>query len=162
MKSARLVLATAMMALGLMGQAEAKVTHLGTLSSGQIVTFDDTFAPGKNFKDVLAFNLKTPLDITGILGDLNMSSFSAVLKGPSGFSKTISLGNYNFDDLAVGHYRMVFTGVTSSSIKGGFGTILTAVPETDTWLMLVIGAGLVVFQLRRKQKTLRHRPLTTA
>lgn len=31
--------------------------------------------------------------------------------------------------------------------------------ETDRWLMFLVGGGLVVLQLRRKQKTLPQRPL---
>jgi hypothetical protein len=31
--------------------------------------------------------------------------------------------------------------------------------EMDTWLMLLVGGGLVVLQLRRKQKSLPQRPL---
>jgi hypothetical protein len=31
--------------------------------------------------------------------------------------------------------------------------------DTDSWLMLLVGGGLIVLQLRRKQKTLPQRPL---
>lgn len=33
--------------------------------------------------------------------------------------------------------------------------------EVDIWLMALVGAGLIVLQLRRKQKTLPQRPLIT-
>lgn len=34
------------------------------------------------------------------------------------------------------------------------------VSKDDTWLMLLIGSGLVALQLRRKQKSLPHQPLS--
>ncbi len=36
---------------------------------------------------------------------------------------------------------------------------VAAVPQAETGLMVLSGLGLVVFQLRRTQRSLRHRPL---
>ncbi len=36
------------------------------------------------------------------------------------------------------------------------------VDDSELWLMLVVAGGLVAFHLRRKQKSLQHRPLSEA
>lgn len=41
-------------------------------------------------------------------------------------------------------------------------TMSASVDEANLWLMLLVGCGLIAFHLRRKQKSLRFRPLTEA
>ena len=48
----------------------------------------------------------------------------------------------------------------------GFGVSprihVVAVPEAETWVMLLVGLGLVAYQLRRKQRLLEQRPTMLA
>ena len=39
---------------------------------------------------------------------------------------------------------------------------VVAVPEAETWVMLLVGLGLVAYQLRRKQRLLEQRPTMLA
>jgi hypothetical protein len=168
MTFAKRVVVAALLGLGLMSQAfavsESKVKDLGLLTDGQFGSFFNTISRGTSFTDYLNFSLSGPSDISGVLAGLHIRTFSATLTSTSGFSESFHRGNFNFDDLAGGNYTMAFSGIGASRFGGAYGTIfsVTAVPEADTWLMILIGAGLVAFQLRRKQKTLRHRPLTSA
>jgi type 1 fimbria pilin len=168
MKFAKQVVVGALAGLGLMSQAfavsESKVQDMGTLGDGQFVTFANIISKGSTFTDYLNFTLASPADITGVLGKLRISNFTATLTSASGFSESFHTGYYTFDDLASGNYTMTFTGTGRGHLGGNYGTIFSVatVPEADTWLMILIGAGLVAIQLRRKQKTLRHRPLTAA
>jgi len=168
MKFAKQVVIAALVGLGLMSQAfaatESKLVDLGPVSDGQFGTFLNPISRGTTFTDHLNFSLSGTSDIVGLLAVLHIPSFSATLTNTSGFSEAFSPGFYNLDNLASGSYTMTFSGHSAARLGGIYGTLfsVSAVPEADTWLMLLIGAGLVAFQLRRKQKTLRHRPLTTA
>ena len=70
---------------------------------------------------------------------------------------------YSFDDLAAGKYRFDVDGLTGGR-KGLWVGQMTvgAVPEADTWLMLLVGGGLIAYQLRRKQRALPPRSFAAA
>lgn len=50
---------------------------------------------------------------------------------------------------------------SSGTSRGVSSSGASASSNSDTWLMLLIGSGLVALQLRRKQKSLPHRPLAS-
>lgn len=172
MKSFKYVLAVALLGASLMGTAQAdsvsktKVID-DPLSAGDVAFFFDVVPRDTSFSGALQFTLEGPSNILGVLDLLliSPSSFSAMLTGPGSFSQSFSPGLFHFDGLAGGDYTMSFAGATLPKIGGAYASIFkvsAAVPEAETWLMILIGAGLVMFQLRRKQKSLVHRPFAAA
>jgi hypothetical protein len=165
MKSFKSLLSVAVLCVALAATAEAKTKVISDpLESGDIGFFFHGVAKNKSFSDTLKFTLAGPSNILGVLDLLFIkpSSFSALLTGPGSFSQSFSPGVFHFDDLSGGDYTMTFAGQTYKKFGGAYASLFkvtAAVPEADTWLMIVIGAGLVLFQLRRKQKSLQHRPL---
>jgi hypothetical protein len=163
MKHSKLVLAL-LLAISLSPSANAKVISIGTVgATNYLLGF---VGPGL-FTDNYLFTLSGTSNITdafnpvfGISGfnySLSEVSPTAAVFGPSTSYSGLSAGTYDF----------TFTGTnpkpTFPSLGIYFGDYNVAsagaVPELDTWLMLVIGAGLLVYQLRRRQNTLRHSQL---
>jgi hypothetical protein len=165
MKLAKTAVAAVVLGAALCSQVEANsAVSLGQLSYGQLYSFGDLLSgAGASFTDTISFDLKGLADLGGVLGDTNISGFTATISGGSfGAPTAITSPSYLFADLSPGSYTMTFKGTATGAFPGIYGTFFSvaAVPEPDTWLMLVIGAGLIGFQLRRKQKVLRHRPLS--
>ena len=161
------------------GSAQAITSDLGTVSDGSY-GFGRSLNFGETFTDYVNFNLDTSADVTSFIKSFDMSIFGFDLVGVdnfhTGLQKLGSGGGYtsiasftsnpsSFDDLlAPGAYRFSVAG-TASGFFGGIyrGTLhVAAVPEADTWVMLLVGAGLVAYQLRRKQRALEQRPTTLA
>ena len=166
MKFAKTAIAVAVLGAALSSAANANSLSYGTLTDGALYSFGELVTDGTSFTDTLTFSLNSLSDLTGFLGETGISGFSADLTGGSLGATSVSLlpSAYRLDDLSAGTYTMTFKGTASTggaNIPGIYGTFFSvaAVPESDTWLMMIIGAGLVGFQLRRKQKVLRHRPL---
>ena len=162
-----------------MGSTHAATTDLGTVSDGSY-GFGRSLNFGETFTDYVNFNLDTSADVTSFIKSFDMSIFGFDLVGIDNFStglqKLGSGGGYtsissftsnpaSFDDLlSPGAYRFSVAG-TASGFFGGIyrGTLhVAAVPEADTWVMLLVGLGLVGYQLRRKQRSLEQRPTTLA
>jgi hypothetical protein len=166
MKLARKAIAVVVLTAAFVTQAEASSTAetIGNLNYGQLYSFGNLLSTGTSFNDTLNFSLNTLSDLGGIVGETGISGFTATISGGSLSTPTSLTSQYFLTDLTAGSYTMTFKGVASSGsslVPNIYGTFFSvaAVPEPDTWLMLLIGAGLVGFQLRRKQKVLRHRPL---
>ncbi len=166
MKFAKTAIAVAVLGTALSSVANANDGNYGTLTNGALYSFGDLISDGTSFTDTLTFNLSGFSDLTGFLGQTGISDLTANVSGGAlGFGGVNLLPTaYRLDDLSAGAYTVTFKGTAatgSGSIPGIYGTFFSvaAVPEPDTWLMMIIGAGLVGFQLRRKQKVLRHRPL---
>jgi hypothetical protein len=160
------------------GSAHAVATDLGTVSDGSY-GFGRALNFGETFTDYVNFNLETSADVTSFIKSFDMSifgfdligidNFSTGLErfGTGGFTSIASLTSNpaSFDDLlAPGTYRFSIAG-TASGFFGGLyrGTLhVAAVPEADTWVMLLMGLGLIAYQLRRKQRSLEQGPATLA
>jgi hypothetical protein len=73
----------------------------------------------------------------------------------------LTLGKYTFADLAPGCYAVAIFGTAKflSGYAATYRVSVAAVPEIETWLMLLIGLGLAAYQLHRKQKTLGQQVL---
>ena len=70
------------------------------------------------------------------------------------------IAGQTFSSLSKGNYEFLITGTGLSHGGSYFNAFaVSAVPEVDTWVMLVIGAGLVGFQLRRKHQSLSSRAI---
>jgi hypothetical protein len=164
MKTRQLVLG-ALLTLALIGSANAgtKITSLGTVEDGEFAFISNIFIGSHSFNDTINFTLTQTATISGFILPINlvdagftlMSSLSTIASGP------LTVGGYSFADLAPGSYSFSLFG--STRFIGGYvatyRVAVAAVPELETWLMLVIGAGLVAFQLHRKQKVLGQQAL---
>ena len=66
----------------------------------------------------------------------------------------VSGTTFSFADLAAGNYFLQIGGKALKNTTGIYnGSIqVTPVPEPETWAMMLIGMGLVGYQLRRKSK----------
>jgi hypothetical protein len=167
-------LATAVVVVGLGGMsgAEARTIHLGTVESGDTVYFGDTITRRRHsFEEFVSFHLTGPSSISATFKSMfNIigSSFTVELEQKKHGSWTeIATGSpqssaYSFALGLVqsGNYRWEVEGTTGrkSGFWGGSMSV-AAVPEADVWTMLLIGAGLVGYQLRRKQNTLNQPPI---
>lgn len=85
------------------------------------------------------------------------SSATGVLVGATGGWNSAN-GQFEYTGLKAGtvyNWQTTFT-VAPGTKLGGFNGQLTvaAVPEPEEWAMMLVGAGLVSFQVRRKQKGL--------
>ena len=74
--------------------------------------------------------------------------------------------SFSFNSLVAGSYVLGIYGIGDGPVLNlgrfrGTASVAGAVPELDTWLMMLIGAGLVAYQLRRKQNSLQQ-PLASA
>jgi len=160
------------------GSAQAVTIDLGTASDGSY-GFGRALNFGETFTDYVNFNLDTSADVTSFIKSFDMSIFGFDLIGIDNFSTGLQKfggGGYNsiasltsnpasFDDLlSPGAYRFSVAGTASGFFGGVYrGTLhVAAVPEADTWVMLLMGLGLVAYQLRRKQRSLEQRPATLA
>jgi hypothetical protein len=68
------------------------------------------------------------------------------LGGISGF------GNFSFFADAAGAYTALLFGGLNH--PGTVSFDITVVPEVETWVMMLVGVGLIAYQLRRKNKSL--------
>ncbi len=156
------------------GAAHAASDNLGAVSDGSY-GFGRAVAFGETFTDYVNFNLNTSSEVSSFIKSFDMSVFNFDLLGidnfttnlqhlsSSGYSTVSSLTSNvaSFDDLlSPGSYRFSIAG-TGSGFFGGLyrGTLhVAAVPEADTWVMLLMAFGIVVYQLRRKQRSLEQPP----
>jgi hypothetical protein len=157
--------------------AQANTVNLGTVADdsygfGRAINFGETFT------DYVNFSLNDSAEVSSFIKSFDMSIFHFDLLGidnfatglqklgTSGYSSIAQLSSNpaSFDDLlSPGSYRFAISG-TGSGFFGGIyrGTLhVAAVPEADTWVMLLMAFGIVVYQLRRKQRSLEQPPATS-
>jgi hypothetical protein len=58
----------------------------------------------------------------------------------------------DFNDLAAGWYTLFIGGTDSNSNNGGYDLVVSAVPEAETWAMLLVGLGLIGWRLRSQPR----------
>jgi hypothetical protein len=175
MNCVKILAAVALLAGGAQA-AEAAAIPLGTIVPGHHYVLSDSPALGP-FSDVYTFTLAAASSITdGILADgvnglsveLETLSGTAIGSVPLTLASTVSAGVATFANVAAGDYQLIISGINTPTTSlfgsnGYYGNVLaTPVPEADTWLMMLIGAGLVGFQLRRKHQALPPGTITTA
>jgi hypothetical protein len=153
---------TAAVALGAISGAHARTFNLGKVD-GQTRYFGDTLVKNSSFTDFVKFKLteQSAVDFTfNSFYDTIKSGFAVQLQEKTaGVWTTLPVANPSFADLSAGKYRWEVSGTTGRQ-SGFWGAkmAVTAVPEADVWMMLLIGVGLVGYQLRRKQQSLKHPP----
>jgi hypothetical protein len=161
MKTLKLFFAAAV-ALGAVSGAHATTFNLGNVDA-ETRYFGDTLGKKSGFTDFVKFKLteQSAVDFTfRSFQDVINSSFAVQLQErASGVWTTIPTASPSFADLSAGKYRWDITGSTGRQ-SGFWGAkmAVTAVPEADVWMMLLIGLGLVGYQLRRKQQSLKYPP----
>ncbi|MDR4520794.1 MAG: PEP-CTERM sorting domain-containing protein [Nitrosomonas sp.] len=57
-----------------------------------------------------------------------------------------------FNDLASGWYTVYIGGTDSTTASGGYDLVVSAVPEAETWAMLLAGLGLIGWRLRNQKR----------
>ena len=161
MKTLKLLFATAAV-LGALSSAQAATFSLGNVD-GETRYFGDAVGKKPAFTDFVRFKLteQSAVDFRfKSFYDVIKSSFAVQLQEKSaGVWTAIPTASPSFADLSAGRYRWEISGVAGR--QGGFWgakMAVTAVPEADVWMMLLIGVGLVGYQLRRKQQSLRQPP----
>jgi hypothetical protein len=89
-------------------------------------------------------------------------SGSSTFPGGYVLSGTTYSATLNYLPLLTGHtYDIKVSGTNLNSSGGAYAGTLTvnAVPEPEEWAMMLVGAGLVSYQVRRKQKGLSQSTL---
>jgi hypothetical protein len=151
----------AMLCLALVASANAgtRVTTLGSVNDGDFGFVANIFFGNRTFNDTINFTLTQTATISGFILPINLvgSGFSLASTAATIFSSPLTAATtYSFADLAPGTYSFSIFGTTR--FIGGYAATyrvaVAAVPEMETWLMLIIGVGLVAYQLHRKQKAL--------
>lgn len=170
MKRAR-TLAVLALTLGAATAAQATTTNLGPLAAGDLGMTVGSTGPGGTISDIVTFSLSAAGSITdaflaGGISPLSVSLYSVTGSSNSlvgSFSNSFAPLNFagkTFSSLAKGDYELLIAG-TGLAHGGTYlnAFAVSAVPEADTWVMLLIGAGLIGFQLRRKHQSLPPRAI---
>lgn len=164
MKSRQLITG-ALLSLCVLGPAAASATrtNLGTLPDGDFGIVGSALGLSQSFQDTIHVTRTrtSPIDGSGtpvrlITADWSLSKVMGSLKGGAP-----TPGRHTFADLTPGSYEVAVFGPQRN--PGGYApsyrASVAAVPEIETWLMLLIGLGLVAYQLHRKQKALGQQVL---
>ncbi len=119
---------------------------------------------GVSFIDNITFPLHKTADASNALSsnaEVGAGSFAQFASGVKPTSVTL----YSVSSKGLGTKITALNMVSSSAVgagasnsAGSLSTLLAppAVPETEQWAMILVGAGLVSYQVRRKQKELSH------
>lgn len=181
MKLHALILATGLM---MTGGASATVNlaltdshYLGSFGAPAIYAEAFSVATFGNINHSLTFDITTPLFAGSAVSDIpfsrNLGDFTLSIKNIMGLSAKIFDSNNNLyatflpngdaDHLilppssyfAIDNYTLKISGA-SFGTQGAFYSVaaVTAVPEPETWAMLLAGLGLVGLQVRRKAAAL--------
>jgi len=159
----KLVLGTLLITGSITANATTQISNLGTLEDGDFGLVSHLFIRSQSFTDVVNFTLTSTSSITGFFAPFRLESASWTLSSSSRIldGGALAFGRYSFADLAPGSYSVSLFGDSRAFgfYAATYRVAVAAVPEMETWLMLVIGGGLVAFQLHRKQKALGQQAL---
>lgn len=105
-------------------------------------------------------------------------AFAAITSAGAATNRTTRLGEMDADAPLLRLLESASVNVDAAGYASGMGSVLpvavlatdsaelpaltASVEESEMWLMLLVAGGLVAFHLRRKQKSLQHRPLSEA
>jgi hypothetical protein len=136
---------------------------LGAAASAQAATpvleVTDTLS-ASDMSNIHAFNITAPGTYIATL--IDNALFVAFDDVGLGITKTggatlgsiLAPGSFSFDAAVAGSYTAVVGGVVGAGPIpiGTYGVTIAAIPEAETWAMMLVGMGLVGWQLRRKVK----------
>jgi len=130
--------------------ASAITTNLGPLGTEGF----GNFLPvgGAVFSDTFIFSLNDSKTINGLMGWSGINTIGLVLQDSGGDTLGIDTTPASFSfDLTPGFYTLnvVGFGATPSSFYGG---LVTAVPEPETYALMLAGLGMVGFLAGRRKK----------
>ncbi len=163
------------LALGAASSTYAKTIDLGNLVAGQSYSFTDGVGLGK-FSTDIRFSLGNSMNVSGFIKSFELSlgsfdvlrienfsgSLEKLVSGGSQIVGTTSGNPMSFDDmLGPGSYQVALSGIGTGFFGGLYrGSLqVAAVPEADVWVMLLVGFGVVLYQLRRKQRSIEQQPV---
>ena len=160
-------------------QASATVTDLGTLSAEGSIGVSSGWLPKGGFLDWYDFKVG---GTASLIASGNSVTFAGGNKGTQitsfdlyegdhttlitpGSVSTLPAGNGSFyatlltySPLVAGHAYSIEVNGVAKSANGNYSLSLSTapVPEPEEWAMMLVGAGLVGYQVRRKQKGLNQ------
>ena len=160
MKSRQLITG-ALLCLTLISPAGAspRRTNLGALSDGDFGIVGNASAFSQSLQDTVRFTLTSTSTISGLIAPVRLTSATGSLSNATG---ALTLGKETFADLTPGSHTVAVFG-TAKYLSGYAATYrlsVAAVPEIETWVMLLIGLALAAYQLHRKQKMLGQQALS--
>lgn len=118
---------------------------------------DGLVGSGTQFKSY-AFTISSTGPYQATLGDYRFpiaftSLALGITKTAGDFKGSISSpGSFFFNADTTGSYTALLFGQPTAA-GGSFSISVSAVPEPEVWAMMLIGAGLIGYQVRRKSKT---------
>ena len=160
----KLLMAASAVAIGLSPAAHATTYNIGPLTSAPYI---NTATVTGAFSDEYDFSVPaTSVAGTDVTVNLDLGSFSYhisnlslalydstntivtsnTVSGPTDFAASVSSA------LAAGNYHFVATGMAdgTGTNQGIYAFTTAAVPEAETWAMMLGGIGLIGLRLRRR------------
>lgn len=128
------------------------VTPLGTIDNSS-VSPSNLSVPVGFFFDTFTFTLAAPADISGGAFSFGIANFSVVLIDSSFTPITDSnpSDGFSFSGLTAGNYSLNFLGTVTGPGMGAYGGLVTAVPEPETYALMLAGLGIVGFVAARRR-----------
>lgn len=164
MKNIKLLALTIPFAIALnVGTAKAAIVDAGNLTTGSLFTrvFDipSSDSDGKDYFDTITFSLLDTFDVRVFADNLPKSfTFTRIdlITGAPSFTWLAEDATAPFDfteTLGAGNYQVNFKYDIATQTRGTYtgGLSIAAVPEPETYAMLLAGLGLIGFSARRRK-----------
>jgi hypothetical protein len=152
--------AGALLALGLAATAGAKTIDVLLPVTGLTVPTKKLFADSYSF----TLGQSTTLDIDWTSKNLFLDVVLYKAGKPlTSIDQSLAASGSFVSSLGAGKYFLDFFGTRQTlGTKSNYSFSVLAVPEADTWAMLLMGGALVGYQLRRRHKLLPRQPISAA
>jgi hypothetical protein len=142
--------------------AGAVVVALSAIANAQavpVLEVTDTLS-GNTLSNSHSFTISTPGSYIATLIDNKIFTpfvelgLGVTKTGGATLGSTMSPGSFTFDTTSTGSFTAIVGGVVGAGPipVGTYSVSIAAVPEAETWAMMLVGMGLVGWQLRRKVK----------